>query len=124
LDAWTTIHVINHDPAVRDSLKLLLELCGHRVEAYGSGECYLLDPAPPRAIGRHCILLDLDMPGMGGFEMLEALRGQGSASPVIVITGRGNGVRPRIEAAGAALLEKPFGQSALLACIDAVLAGR
>ena len=38
--------------------------------------------------------------------------------------GRGNGVRPRIEAAGAALLEKPFGQSALLACIDAVLAGR
>ena len=122
MDAGTTIHVIDDDPAVRDSLKLLLELGGHRVATYGSGESFLRDRPVRASPTRQCILLDLDMPGMNGLQLLDRLRAEGTAPPVIIITGRGKGF-DEIEAVGAAaLLEKPFAESALLACIESVLA--
>jgi two-component system response regulator FixJ len=125
LDAGTTIHVIDDDPAVRDSLKLLLELRGHRVATFDSGESFLRDRTDGSASRPHCILLDLDMPGMNGLALLERLRGEAEVPPVIVITGRGNGIRPRIEEAGAAaFLEKPFAEELLVACINQVVNGQ
>jgi two-component system response regulator FixJ len=125
LDAGTTIHVIDDDPAVRDSLKLLLELRGHSVATYESGERFLRGRTDAGAARPHCILLDIDMPGMNGLAVLEALRAEPADIPVIVITGRGEGIQPRIEEAGAAgFVEKPFAEETLIACIDRVLKAR
>jgi two-component system response regulator FixJ len=124
LDAGTTIHVIDDDPAVRDSLKLLLELHGHRVATFDSGESFLRDRTRGGAGRPHCILLDLDMPGMNGLALLERLRGEAGTPPIIVISGRGKAIRPRLEEAGAAgFLEKPFAEELLVDCINQVMNG-
>ena len=122
LDAETTIYVIDDDDAVCDSLRVLLELSGLSVAIYGSAEAFLGDSSLPGQPGRGCILLDLDLPGMGGLDLLRLLRRDGSRLPVIVITGRGDSAVAQAEEAGAiAVLEKPFLDRALMACIDRAL---
>jgi FixJ family two-component response regulator len=54
------------------------------VEGYASAEEFLA--APPR--GALCLLLDLQLGGMSGFELLRGLRAEGSTLPVIVNTAR------------------------------------
>jgi two-component system, LuxR family, response regulator FixJ len=122
LDGDTTIHVIDDDEAVCDSLRVLLELNGLSVAVYGSAEAFLGDSSRSGAPGRGCILLDLDLPGMGGLDLLRLLRRDGSRLPVIVITGRGaSAVRQAEEAGALAVLEKPFLDRALMSCIERAL---
>ena len=124
LDAETTIYVIDDDEAVCDSLRVLLELRGLNVAAYGSAEAFLQDHSRPGEPNRGCILLDLDLPGLSGLELLRALRRNGSRLPVVIITGRGASVVGEAEEAGAlAVLEKPFLDGALMSCIERALHG-
>ena len=69
-----------------------------------------------------CIISDLKLPAMSGFELLTALRARGARPPVIVITAHdAPGVRSEAERLGAAAyLAKPFAGSALLAAIESV----
>jgi FixJ family two-component response regulator len=115
--------VIDDDEAVCDSLRVLLELSGLNVAAYGSGEAFLRDHPQPGP-GRGCILLDIDLPGMSGLELLRTLRRDGSRLPVVLITGRGGPAAEQGEEAGAlAVLQKPFLDGALMACIERALSG-
>jgi len=65
----------------------LRRLGGHEAAVAASGEAALraLAEAPP-----DCVILDLEMPGMDGFEVLRRLKHQGSDVPVIVYTGTGD----------------------------------
>ena len=67
-----------------------------------------------------CLILDLHMPGMSGFELLQHLRRNGIQIPTIIMTAYGDsGVRKRCESAGAiAYLSKPVQDASLLAAID------
>ena len=122
LDAETTIYVVDDDEAVCDSLRVLLELNGLNVAAYGSAEDFLRGPSLPGNGNRGCMLLDLDLPGMGGLDLLRLLRRNGSRLPVVVITGRGASALGQAAEAGAlAVLEKPFLDGALMSCIERAL---
>jgi len=122
LDAETTIYVIDDDEAVCDSLRVLLELNGLNVAVYGSAEDFLRGPSRPGNGNRGCMLLDLDLPGMGGLELLRLLRRNGSSLPVVVITGRGaSALGQAVEAGALAVLEKPFLDGALMSCIERAL---
>ena len=122
LGAETTIYVIDDDEAVCDSLRVLLELRGLNVAVYGSAEAFLHNHPWPDDGNRSCILLDLDLPGMGGLDLLRLLRRNGSSLPVVVITGRGaSALGQAVEAGALAVLEKPFLDSALMSCIERAL---
>jgi two-component system, chemotaxis family, chemotaxis protein CheY len=73
------------------------------------------------------VVLDLNMPDIGGIEVLEFMRGQAnlSALPVLVVTTRGDeSSRNKALAAGAsAFMTKPFVPEALLEQVDRLLAG-
>jgi two-component system chemotaxis response regulator CheY len=73
------------------------------------------------------VVLDLNMPDIGGIEVLEFMRGQGNLAslPVLVVTTRGDeGSRSKALAAGAsAFMTKPFVPEALLAEVDRLLVG-
>jgi two-component system response regulator FixJ len=115
------VHVVDDDPAVRDSLGLLLESAGFAVRSYDSAAA-LLQALPNSATG--CVLTDVRMPELDGLALQRRLIQLGIRLPVIVMTGHGD-VPIAVEAlkAGAAdFLEKPFDDTQLLAAVSSALA--
>jgi FixJ family two-component response regulator len=118
-----TVFVVDDDDDVRDSLHVLLTAVGFRVEAFASAEDFL-QRAPSAPTG--CLILDLQMPGMGGWRLLERLSAQGTALPVIVHTAQVNRgcVRRDLKASAFDVLEKPCGAQRLIDCIRKALIDR
>src|ERR1700749_3608838 len=119
----TTIHIIDDDAAMRDSLTFLLDVNGYAAKAWETADDFLKDDA---ARTSSCIISDIRMPGMNGIELVRKLRSGGSGCPVILITGHGD-VALAVEAmkAGAAdFIEKPFDDDALLGAIRSALGAR
>ncbi len=109
------IYVVDDDDAVRDSLRMLLEIHGHPVCTYSSGAALLRDELPA---GGSCLLLDAHMPNTNGFEVLNQLRERGVTLPTIVMTsGLSGSERLAAGRSGSILVEKPFQPGELLAKI-------
>lgn len=113
------VYVVDDDDAVRDSLDLFLTLKGFDVVGFNSAKAVLetieLDPS--------LLILDVNMPDVDGFALLQELRERGNLVPVILMTGLGDGdVRSRAERAGvAALFDKPIDTPALFSRINEIL---
>jgi FixJ family two-component response regulator len=107
------IHLVDDDPAVRDSLALLIGTVGLRVMPWAHPQAFL-DGFDREAIG--AIVLDVRMPGLGGLQVLDALRVQGADQPVVVLTGHGTVAlcRQAFKGGAAEFLEKPVDDQLLL----------
>ncbi|ADE14593.1 response regulator receiver [Nitrosococcus halophilus Nc 4] len=108
-----TIYIVDDDDAMRKSLALLLKGEGFNVKTYASAQAFLESEESPFT---GCILLDVRMPGMDGFELQELLPQRGIHLPVIMITGHAD-VPMAVQAmkSGAEdFIEKPFRAQALL----------
>ena len=108
-----TVHVVDDDYAVRDSLSMLFRNAGLAVRAYASALEFLGQTLPALPA---CLVLDIRMPGMSGTALHDALADRGSALPVIFITGHGD-IPTAVEAVkkGAYdFIEKPFDDYQLL----------
>ena len=111
-----TLHVIDDDDAVRDSLTFLLSTAGFKVAAHESAVAFLqelpgLNPA--------CVITDVRMPGTSGMELLQQLSSRDAAIPTIIITGHGD-IPLAVEAMklGAVdFIEKPFEDEAILGAV-------
>jgi two-component system response regulator FixJ len=114
------VYVVDDDPAIRRSLERLLDAVGFRVTSYAAPTAFL-GVAGDLAMG--CVLLDLRMPEMDGFEVQARLLLINPSLPVIVITAQGD-VRTAVRAmkAGAVdFIEKPYSDDALIAAIESAL---
>jgi len=78
-----TVFVVDDEPAARKSLCALVQSFGLQAESFESGEAFLEEFDPNRP---GCLVTDVRMRGMSGVELQEALRNQGIALPVIIIT--------------------------------------
>lgn len=117
----TTVHVVDDDGAVRDSVCFLLEADGIACRSYESAEAML---ARASALERGCIITDVRMPGMNGLELIAETKRLGLSHPIIVLTGHAD-VAMAVDAmkAGAFdFIEKPFQEGVLLASIRSALA--
>jgi two-component system response regulator FixJ len=114
-----TAYVIDDDDAVRDSIRILLETSGYAVRSFDSAAALL---GGERPVKNSCLIIDVDMPGTGGLELLDRLRREGVTTPAIVMTGafsaRG---RAAVDRADAMALEKPFAVGELVSCIKEAL---
>ncbi len=119
----TTICVVDDDEAVRDALRLLLELSDYKVETYDSAEAFLKDVSPDSF---DCIVTDIRMPDMDGLALQQEISRRGLTLPMIVMTGHGDvPLAVRAMKAGAVdFLEKPFAENELLEGIKAALLTR
>jgi FixJ family two-component response regulator len=80
----TTIFIVDDDAAVRDSLAMLVELSGFRVESFACATDFLAAYDPPRP---GCLILDVRLPDMSGPELHELLVRKGVHVPTIFLTG-------------------------------------
>ncbi len=111
--AISLVHVVDDDPAMRDSVGFLLDTAGFEVALYEAGSRLLETLAKPAA---GCVLTDIRMPGIDGLELLRRLRAMGHTLPVVMMTGHGD-VPLAVEAMklGACdFIEKPFDDEALI----------
>jgi two-component system response regulator FixJ len=109
------VYVVDDDRDVRRSLSFMLGAAEIRSHPYGSGMDFL-EALPDLEPG--CILLDLRMPQMDGFHVMDALAERNVDWPVIVMTGHGEvPIAVRAMKKGAVdFIEKPFSEQALLSC--------
>ncbi len=119
----TLLAVVDDDEDVRAALTRLIGSAGFAVESFASGGAFL------HSVEDHepaCVVLDLHMPEISGFDVQRSLGTLHAAVPVVVITGHDTPQsRARAAQLGArAYLCKPVNDEALLAAIDAAIVGQ
>lgn len=109
------VHVVDDNAEMRASLELLLKSVALDAQTYVSADEFLLKFAPT-ADRPAVLLLDVRMPGMSGMALLERLRAQHPALPVIMVTGHGDiDMAVRAMKLGAMdFITKPFSAQTLL----------
>jgi len=114
------IFIVDDDVAVRDSLEILLQSAGHAVRSFASGQEFL---DVVSSLGPGCLIVDVRMPGMDGFELQRRLGERQLSIPVIVITGHGDVPMAVRAIRGGAIdfIEKPFSERAIIDSIRLAL---
>lgn len=115
-----TVHVVDDDAGLRNSLVFLLTSMGHKAVGHESPRMFLEQAA---SLGDGCVITDVRMPEMSGVDLLRSLRASGSPLPVVVMTGHGD-ITMAVEAMklGAVdFIEKPFSDEVLVAAVEAAL---
>lgn len=115
------VAVIDDDEGFRTALVDSLSSLGYGARGFASANEFFTGNGD-RSF--NCVITDIHMPGMSGFDLKRLLVSRESKVPVIMITA---GVEPGLEEKAAAvgaicLLRKPFESSTLIACLDKALA--
>jgi DNA-binding response OmpR family regulator len=117
--------VVEDEPHIASGLRFNLEAEGHRVSVVDSGEAAL------EAIGTadseiDCLVLDVMLPGIDGFDVAAQLRAQGCITPILMLTARGRAedVLRGFDAGADDYLPKPFDLAILVARVNALLRRR
>ncbi len=117
-----SVAVVDDDESVRRALARLLKSESIEVKGYGSGTEFLEGVGTTEP---HCVILDLHMPDLNGFDVLRHFARMQYQCPVIVMTGHDS---PKARAESLALgavkyLAKPFDAELLVAAIRQIAAG-
>jgi len=118
--AKSIIAIVDDDQRLLESLQDLLESAGHNVRTFSSARA-LLDSAVLTEI--NCLISDIGMPGMDGFELEREMQKRRPELPVILITGR-HEIAELPQAKHNRFFRKPFDGQALLAAIGEALEGK
>ena len=114
------VTIVDDDESVRESLPDLLRELGFAAQAFSSAEDFLASDAVGQT---RCLILDIAMPGMTGYDLQRELTRRRHETPVVFITAHGDeNLRPRVLEDGAVeCLLKPFSDTALLDGVNAAL---
>src|SRR4051812_47989237 len=111
------IFVVDDDPAIRDTLSMVLSAGGYQVICFADGAALL---AIARSRTPACILLDVHIPGKSGLDILKELHGEKYPAPIFMISGQGDIAMAVNAIKGGALdfIEKPFRGSKIVPRLD------
>jgi len=112
--------VVDDDASIRDTLRRLIRMAGMRCETFATADAMLSYPRPDIPT---CLVLDVQLPGLSGFDLSAALARAHVGMPIVFITGHGTipmGVRA-IKSGAVEFLTKPFTDTELLDAIGQAL---
>ena len=117
------ISIVDDDALARDGIRELVESLGYKAIAFASAQHFLASKVLAETT---CLITDVQMPGLNGLELQEALQSQGHQTPVIVITAYPNErYRTRaLENGAVGYLSKPFDDESLIECLSAAIKSR
>jgi len=114
------VFVVDDDVSVRESLELLLQNEGWRVEIFASAQEFL---NRPHELVQSCLILDVSLPGLNDLELQQRIGPDRKDLPIIFITGKGDipmTVRA-MKASAVEFLTKPFSDEVLLGAVRQAL---
>ncbi|HLG81237.1 MAG TPA: response regulator [Bradyrhizobium sp.] len=116
-DSRGEIFVVDDDPAVRDTLSMVLSTAGYQVICFADGAALL---AVARTRTPAAILLDVHIPGKSGLDILKELHGEDYPAPIFMISGHGDISMAVSAIKNGALdfIEKPFRGSELVTRLE------
>jgi FixJ family two-component response regulator len=117
VDATPTVLVVDDDPALRQSVRLLLESVGLDAQLFASITDFLASNPPN---GPNCLVLDVRLPGQSGLDLQRELAETNRELPIIFITGHGD-IPMTVQAMKGGAIEfltKPFRDQDLLDAIQ------
>ena len=111
------IYVVDDDPAVRETLSIVLSAAGYKVICFADGAALL---ATARSRSPLCMLLDVHIPGKSGLDILKELRAQDYPAPIFIISGSGDIAMAvdAIKSGALDFIEKPFRGSEIVQRIE------
>ena len=111
------IFVVDDDPAVRDTLSMVLSAGGYEVICFADGAALL---SVARSRTPSAILLDVHIPGKSGLDILKELHGEDYPAPIFMISGQGDIAMAvsSIKSGALDFIEKPFRGSEIVARLD------
>ena len=114
------VFVVDDDSSVRKSLGRLLRSADHEMEAFPSASDFLARPLHP---GPSCVIIDVQMPGLNGIALQEALIQRRRQEQLVFITGHGDipMCAKAMKAGAVDFLPKPIKSAELLKCVDRAL---
>jgi two-component system response regulator FixJ len=116
------VAIIDDEASIRRAFLRLLRLSGYEPSAYSSVAAFLESFATSRP---DCILLDLNLPGESGLDLLRKLNETENTPPVIVVSAGGGDARELCGELGSrAWLQKPVDGATLLDCLRVTLAAK
>ena len=119
--ATLTIGVVEDDPSFLRALGRLLGAAGFSVVPFASAEEFLASESVEAV---SCLVLDVNLGGMSGFDLQQRLAAAGSTIPTIFITAHDDPITRARARSGVAYLRKPFREGALLGAIRGALESR
>lgn len=124
MDANTSgreIFVVDDDPAVRETLSIVLSAAGYESICFADGDALL---AVARTRCPACILLDVHIPGRSGLDILEELHAEDYPAPIFMISGKGDIAMAVNAIKNGALdfIEKPFRGSEIVTRVEEAIA--
>jgi FixJ family two-component response regulator len=111
------IFVVDDDPAVRETLSIVLSGAGYLVICFADGAALL---AVARTRSPVCILLDVNIPGRSGLDILKELHGEDYPAPIFMMSGQGDIAMAVNAIKNGALdfIEKPFGGKEIISRVE------
>ncbi|MBC8039319.1 MAG: response regulator transcription factor [Opitutaceae bacterium] len=118
-----TVFIVDDDPSVCRSLSRVVRQAGLEARAFGSAVEFLETQVVPLEQPA-CLVLDLQMPGIGGLELQSRLSDSHSSCPVIFISGNGDipATVKAMKQGAVTFLTKPFDHEDLMGAISEALA--
>ena len=115
-----TVHIIDDDSAVLDSLVLLLGLQGHATRAFSGADAFLDAWSES---WRGCVVVDLRMPGKSGLELQREMIARGITLPIVMVTAHGDvsAARASLKSGAVDFLEKPLDNAQLISAVRTAL---
>jgi len=116
------VHIVDNDVASQARISRVLQASGYRIQAYGSAE-EILNHLPDGSV-ESCIVIDAQIPGVGGPDLYDRLIAAGSKLPVIFLAGIAD-IRTTVRAikAGAEdFLPKPVERAEFIEAVDRAIA--
>jgi FixJ family two-component response regulator len=110
------VYVVDDDPSAREGVARLIRSAGLLTKTFASGEEFLATPRPKRP---SYLVLDVNLPGLNGFDLQQELGKSGSQVPIVFLTGHGDipmAVRA-VRAGATSFLTKPCDDEDLLNAI-------
>jgi FixJ family two-component response regulator len=120
---YPIVAVVDDDESVRESLPDLLREFGFATHSFSSAEAFLTSDS---LVQTECLILDIAMPGMTGFDLQRELKLRGHSIPIIFISAQKDEVvrRRAFQQGAVEFLFKPFSDTALLQALNNALRAR